>query len=580
MKNNLKATYEKWCQQPNLPIYLKRELRNMKNNPEQIKAAFGAKLNFGTAGMRGIMGAGLNRINIYTVRQATEGLANYMDTLSSKEKGRGVAISFDSRYHSKEFAEQTAMVLGAHGIKSYIFDDIHPVPECSFAVRYLHTFAGIMITASHNPKEYNGYKIYGPDGGQMPPKPSAMIIQRAHQANHLFNIKVMPIPKMRAQHLMQIIGEDVDEAYLKAAKSVNINHNLIQQMGPKLKFVYTPLYGTGKIIGRRALREAGFTNYQIVPQQAIADPEFPDTVHPNPQYPEAFHLAIQQGKKVNADILIATDPDADRLGAAVRQPNGRYQLLTGNQIASILLNYILKAKQQAGTLPQNGRVVKSIVSTELATQIAKAYGVETKNVLTGFKYIGQQIKEYQKTGKHTFLFGFEESYGYLIRPFVRDKDAIQSLMLLAEVAAYYKSKHLTMYDGLQAIYKKFGYYKDYATSQLFHGINAHQNMQNVMKKLRAHHLKTFNGQKVEKTQDFLSSTTTDVNGQTSSISLPKSNVLKYWLADGSWLTVRPSGTEPRVRFYVCAVDKTGDLIKKRIASYKQAVTTLIQKLTK
>ncbi|XIF19444.1 MAG: phospho-sugar mutase [Acetilactobacillus jinshanensis] len=576
MSIDVKKAYQNWCQQVNMPVYLKRELASMKNDPTKMKDAFGARLNFGTAGMRGTMGAGLNRINIYTVRQATEGLANYMDTLPPKEKQRGVAISYDSRYHSREFAENTAMTLGAHDIPSYIFDDIHPVPECSFTVRHLHTFAGVMITASHNPKQYNGYKIYGPDGGQMPPKPSAMIVNRARKASDLFAIKTMPIPEMRQKHLMHIIGEDVDEAYLKAAKSVNINHDLLKKMGPKLKFVYTPLYGTGKVLARRALQEAGFTNYVIVPQQAIADPEFPDTPHPNPQYPQAFHLAIQLGKKVNADVLIATDPDADRLGAAVRQPNGEYALLTGNQIASILLNYILKAKKNAGTLPKNGRVVKSIVSTELATQIAKSYGVEMKNVLTGFKYIGQQIKEYEKTGKHTFLFGFEESYGYLIKPFVRDKDAVQSLMLLAEVAAYYKSKGMTMYDGLQAIYKKYGYFKEYSTSKLFSGITAHQDMHNVMKKLRHDHLTSFNGQKVEKEQDFLSSTTKAADGKTSKINLPKSNVMKYWLADGTWLTVRPSGTEPRVRFYIGTVAKTNDGVMKRLASYKDAVAKLIQ----
>lgn len=577
--SDLKAIYKKWTTQPNMPIYLKRELAAMQNDPDKIKDAFGTTLNFGTAGMRGLLGAGLNRINVYTVRQATEGLASYMDTLKPSEKQRGVAISYDSRYHSRELAEQTAMVLGAHQIPSYIFDDIHPVPECSFTVRHLHTFAGVMITASHNPKEYNGYKIYGPDGGQMPPKPSAMIIKRAHAAHDLFAIKTMPIPEMRQKHLMHIIGEDVDQAYLKAAQTVNINHDLIKKMGPKLKFVYTPLNGTGKILARRALRQAGFTNFVVVKKQAIADPEFPGMVHPNPQYPEAFTQAIALGKKVNADVLVATDPDADRLGAAVRQPNGKYQLLTGNEIACLLLDYILKAKQQAGTLPKNGRAVKSIVSTELATSIAHHYGVEMKNVLTGFKYIGQQIKEYEQTKAHTFLFGFEESYGYLIKPFVRDKDAVQSLMLLAEVAAYYKSQHLTMYDGLQNLYKKFGYYKDYATSKLFSGINAQKDMQNVMVKLRNAKLTSFNGQKVEKTEDFLKGTTTSATGQTSKLDLPKSNVLKYWLADGSWVTVRPSGTEPRVRFYACVKAGNKAALDHQYASYAQAINDLLKRLS-
>ncbi|GLB46459.1 phosphoglucomutase [Philodulcilactobacillus myokoensis] len=580
MSIDAKKEYQNWVQQEDLPVTLKSELAGMYNREDEIKDAFGGFLSFGTAGMRGTMGAGTNRMNIYTVRQATEGLANYMDTLDPKDKGRGVAISFDSRYNSKDFAYQAAMVLGSHKIPSYVFDDIRPTPQLSFTVRHLHTFAGIMITASHNPKQYNGYKIYGQDGGQMPPKASDLITSYVRKADHLFEIPTTPIKTLRKRKLLSIIGEEVDEAYLADAKSVNVNHDLIKKVGKDLKFVYTPLHGTGKVLARRALEDAGFMNYDIVPEQAVADPEFPTTPFPNPEYPQTFDLAKKLGKKVGADVLIATDPDADRLGAAVRQPNGDYQLMTGNQIASVLLNYILKAKQDANDLPSDGVVVKSIVSTELATKIAANYGIHVKNVLTGFKFIAQQIKNFETNHDHHFLFGFEESYGYLIKPFVRDKDAIQSTMLLAEVAAYYKQQNMTLYDGLQAIYKKYGYFKENTVSKMFHGINAHKEMAHVMDNLRNDHLTEFGGHKINAVEDFLSSTKTNADGSTSKIDLPKSNVMKFWLEDGTWLTVRPSGTEPKVKFYIGINAKTNEEASLHLKLYEQAVQNLIQKVTK
>ncbi|KOY75814.1 putative phosphoglucomutase [Apilactobacillus kunkeei] len=575
---NAQDLYQKWVDQPNLNESVKHDLAKIANNNEEINDAFGTNMSFGTAGMRGLIGAGINRMNIYTVRQATEGLASYMDTLDEESKKRGVAISFDSRYHSKEFAYEAARVLGQHNIKSYVFDDIRPTPELSFAIRHLHTFAGVMITASHNPMQYNGYKIYGQDGGQMPPKASDMITDYVRKAEDVFAIDVADVKDLRDKDLLSVVGEDVDDAYLANVKTVNVNHDLIKEVGKELKFVYTPLHGTGKIICRRALDNVGFKNYSLVKEQAIADPEFPTVDFPNPEFPEAFNYAIKLGNKENADVLIATDPDADRLGAAVRQPDGSYELMTGNQIASVLLDYILTAKKNANELPADGTVVKSIVSTELATKIANNYGVEMQNVLTGFKYIAEKIKDFEENKDHTFLFGFEESFGYLIKPFVRDKDAIQSTVLLAEVAAYYKQKGQTLYDGLQSIYKKYGYHEEKTISKTFSGIEGKEKMANIMNELRSNPLNEFNNQKVESLEDFQTSTKTNADGSTETIELPEANVLKYWLDDGTWFAIRPSGTEPKIKFYLGTVDDSAEAVNNKLKTYEDAVDQLIEQL--
>ena len=575
---NAQDLYQKWVDQPNLNESVKHDLAKIANNNEEINDAFGTNMSFGTAGMRGLIGAGINRMNIYTVRQATEGLASYMDTLDEESKKRGVAISFDSRYHSKEFAYEAARVLGQHNIKSYVFDDIRPTPELSFAIRHLNTFAGVMITASHNPMQYNGYKIYGQDGGQMPPKASDMITDYVRKAEDVFAIDVADVKDLRDKQLLSVVGEDVDDAYLANVKTVNVNHDLIKEVGKELKFVYTPLHGTGKIICRRALDNVGFKNYSLVKEQAIADPEFPTVDFPNPEFPEAFNYAIKLGNEENADVLIATDPDADRLGAAVRQPDGSYELMTGNQIASVLLDYILTAKKNANELPADGTVVKSIVSTELATKIANNYGVEMQNVLTGFKYIAEKIKDFEENKDHTFLFGFEESFGYLIKPFVRDKDAIQSTVLLAEVAAYYKQKGQTLYDGLQSIYKKYGYHEEKTISKTFSGIEGKEKMANIMNELRSNPLNEFNNQKVESLEDFQTSTKTNANGSTETIELPEANVLKYWLDDGTWFAIRPSGTEPKIKFYLGTVDDSAEAVNNKLKTYEDAVDQLIEQL--
>ncbi|KRN28494.1 phosphoglucomutase phosphomannomutase, alpha beta alpha domain I family protein [Lactobacillus selangorensis] len=548
----------------------------MDGDDEALEEAFSEPMEFGTAGMRGVMGPGIHDMNVYTVRQATEGLARFMDTLDDTTKQRGVAISFDSRYHSREFAHQAALVLGEHHIPSFVFDDIRPTPELSFTVRQLHTYAGIMITASHNPKQYNGYKIYGPDGGQMPPKESDLITKYVRSVTDLFSIKAADIHDMRDKGIISIIGEDVDEKYLADVKTVTINQKLVDQVGSTMTLVYSPLHGTGKIIGRRALSNAGFHNFRMVPQQAIADPEFPTTPFPNPEFAQTFDLAIELGKKIDADLLVATDPDADRLGAAVRQPDGEYALLTGNQIASLLLNYILEAHKQAGTLPANGAIVKSIVSTELATKIAASYNIETINVLTGFKFIAEQIKNFEENKKHTFLFGFEESYGYLIKPFVRDKDAIQSTVLLAEVAAYYKEQGKTLYDGIQELYKKYGYFAEKTTSMEFDGVDGPEQMAQLMDKFRQDTPKEFAGDKVVVLEDFEKQTETNDKGETKSTGLPVSNVLKYLLADGSWICVRPSGTEPKVKFYVGTNGETEDEANQKLDQFEAALTHFIQ----
>ena len=566
-----KETYEQWLKQPNLAPTLKAELDAMKDDKE-IEDAFYGPLSFGTAGMRGLMGPGINRMNIYTVRQATEGLAILMDSLGDEVKQRGVSISYDSRHHSREFAHDCTRVLGAHGIQTYIYDNVRPTPELSFAVRYNHSYAGIMITASHNPKEYNGYKIYGEDGGQMPPKESDMITGYIRQIKDIFNIQLADEQEMLNNGLEVIMGEDVDHAYLEHAKEVTINKSLAQKYGKDMKFVFSPLCGTGRMLGERALRQAGFTNFTIEPTEAQPNGDFPGLEHPNPEFPEAFVRSIKLGKEVDADVLIATDPDADRLGCAVRQPNGDYQLLTGNQIASVMLHYILEAHKQAGTLPANAAAVKSIVSTNFAAKIAADYNVQMINVLTGFKWIADQIHQYE-SGKadHTFMFGFEESYGYLIKPFVRDKDAIQSLTLLAEIAAYYKSRNMTMYDGVQELFEKYGYFKEKTISNTYAGVDGPAKIQGLMKKFREEAPTEFAGHKVVLTEDFSNNTKKTADGKISELGIPESNVLRYVLDDDTWIAIRPSGTEPKLKFYIGTSADSDTASEQKLTDFENAL---------
>ena len=569
-----KETYEEWNNQTLVPD-LRQELDQMKGNDEALEDAFYAPLEFGTAGMRGVLGVGINRMNVYTVRQATEGLATFMDTLDKETKQRGVAISYDSRHHSQEFAFESARVLGAHGIPTYVFESLRPTPELSFTVRHLHTYAGIMITASHNPKQYNGYKIYGEDGAQMPPKESDMITRYIREVTDLFAIKLADQDALIEDGVLKVIGDEVDQAYLAEVKQVTIDPELVAEEGKTMKLIFTPLHGTGAMIGEKALRQAGFENFTMVPQQAQPDGDFPTVVKPNPEDPEAFNLAIELGKKEQADLLIGVDPDADRLGAAVRQPNGEYQLLTGNQIAAVMLNYILKARKNAGTLPANAVAVKSVVSSEFATKVAAKYGVGMINVLTGFKFIAEQIHNFELHHDHTFMFGFEESYGYLERPFVRDKDAIQSLVMLAEVAAHYKKEGKNLYDGLQELFAEYGYFAEKTIAKTFGGIEGAAEIKNLMTKFREESPVDFAGVKVEAVEDIQAGTKKYADGRVENIDLPKSNVLKYYLEDETWIAVRPSGTEPKIKFYIgTQADTQARALEKR-DEFESAINAFI-----
>lgn len=569
-------TYTIWNKRPDLAPEVREDLDKIANDKEALEDAFYTPMEFGTAGMRGLIGAGINRMNIYTVRQATEGLARFMDTLDEETKLRGVAISYDSRHMSQEFAFEAARVLGAHGIPSFVFESLRPTPELSFTVRHLHAYAGIMITASHNPKQYNGYKIYGEDGAQMPPKESDMITNYIREVDDLFAVEVADKDALINDNILQVIGSEVDEVYLENAKEVTIDRELVAEEGKTMKLVFTPLHGTGGMLGEKALRQAGFEDFTMVPEQAMPDPEFSTVEHPNPEFTEAFDLAIKLGKSQKADLLVAVDPDADRLGAAVRQPDGEYELLTGNQIAALMLNYILTARKKAGNLPANGALVKSIVSSEFAAKVAADFGIETINVLTGFKFIAEQIQHFEETNEHSFMLGFEESYGYLIRPFVRDKDAIQSLVLLAEVAAFYKKQGKNLYDGLQELFEKYGYFAEKTIALTFDGIEGAQEIKDLMAKFRQELPTDFAGYKVIAAEDYQASSRQDAEGNVTTINLPKSNVLKYFLEDGTWIAVRPSGTEPKIKFYIGTQGTSEADAQAKCEKFEKAINDFIK----
>ena len=562
----------KWEKFEGLEDYLKTQLENFSEKEKE--EAFYAPLEFGTAGMRGIVGPGINRMNIYTVRQATEGLARLIETYGEEAKKRGVAIAHDSRHFSPEFALESAKVLVKHGIKAYVFEDLRPTPELSYAVRHLHTFAGIMITASHNPAAYNGYKVYGEDGGQMPPKDADALTEFVRQVENPLAVDVVTKEELEQSTLFEWIGEAVDAAYLEEIKSVSVNPALLSNT-KDLSVVYTPLHGTGLMLTKRALDQAGFTGLQIVSEQATPDGDFTTVKSPNPEEAGAFEYAIRLGEETKADVLLATDPDADRMGAAVRQPDGTYQVITGNQIAAILLDYLLFAHQKAGTLPANAAAVKSIVSSELPTVIAEHYGAKMVNVLTGFKFIAEQIKNYEETNAHTFMFGFEESYGYLVQPFVRDKDAIQAVLLLTEVAAHFKSEGKTLYDGLQALYEKYGYFLEKTISVTVQGLEGPAKIKALLDGLRKEVPSNFGGIKVALAQDFAVNQQVDAEGIVSEIGLPTSNVLKYILEDGSWIAVRPSGTEPKIKFYMGVKAATQEEAEEKLAKFQKDLDAYI-----
>ncbi|QGP75786.1 phospho-sugar mutase [Tetragenococcus halophilus] len=569
-----KEIYEQWTNDDALDDHLKTQLDELKGKQEALEDAFYAPLEFGTAGMRGILGPGINRMNIYTVRQATEGLARFMIKQGFDVARRGVAIAYDSRHLSQEFAMEAAKTLAYNNIPSYVFESLRPTPELSFAVRYLKTFTGIMITASHNPPEYNGYKVYGEDGGQMPPVDADMVTTLIREVDNPLTIPVMEEKAAKEQGLITMIGEDIDQAYLSELQAVTIDQDVIDQMGDQLKLIFTPLHGTGKMLGEKALRQAGFKEFIVEPEQAVADPNFSTVKSPNPEESSAFEYSMRLGQKENADLLIATDPDADRLGAAVRMPNGDYKVLSGNQIGALLIHYILEARKKTNALPENAVILKSIVSSELATAIAQSYDVPMVNVLTGFKFIAEKIKEFEAEHSHSFIFGFEESYGFLVQPFVRDKDAIQALVLLAEVAAAYKKQGKTLYDALQEIFVEYGYYAEKTISLTMSGQEGSAKIASLMKSFREQTPTEFAGTKVVQTEDFKQLIRKNAAGTTEKLSTPPSDVLKYTLEDDSWLAIRPSGTEPKIKFYIGVKADSDERAQQKIELLQAAINEI------
>jgi len=541
---------DKWLTFDGLNQELKKELVIMKEDEKKAEDAFYKNLEFGTGGMRGELGPGTNRLNIYMVRKATEGLACYIEENGEEAKKRGVVVAYDSRHKSPEFALEVAKVLGQHGIKTYIFNELRPTPELSFAVRYLHAFAGIVITASHNPPEYNGYKVYGEDGGQLPPTAADTIISYVNAVENELTIPVQEEQELLQNNLLTYIGEEVDAAYTDQLNTIQLNREIVEKVGKDLKIVFTPLHGTANKLVRDGLKAFGFTNVTVVKEQELPDADFSTVASPNPEEHAAFELAIQYGKEINADILMGTDPDADRLGVAVKNEKGEYVVLTGNQMGALLLHYLLEQKKQQGILPENGVVVKTIVTSEIGRTIASSYSLPTIDTLTGFKFIGEKINEFEQTKEYQFQFGYEESYGYLIGDFVRDKDAVQSAVFAAEVAAYYKAQGKSLYEGLLEIFEMYGFYKESLQSLTLKGKDGAEQIANILTVFRNHPPTEIAGVRVVTVEDYLSSERMNMLSQAvENIQLPKSNVLKYHLEDGSWFTIRPSGTEPKAKFY-------------------------------
>ena len=544
-----KEIYNQWLENPYFDEATKEELKAIKDDENEIKERFYMDLEFGTAGLRGIIGAGTNRMNIYVVRRATQGLANYIAKVD--KKSQGVAIAYDSRHMSPEFAQEAALCLAANGIKAYIFETLRPTPELSFAVRHLGCVAGINVTASHNPPEYNGYKVFWEDGAQITPPHDTGIMGEVKAISDWNTVKTMDKEEAVKAGLFEVIGQAVDDAYMAELKKQIIHMDAIQAEGKNLKIVYTPLHGTGNIPARRILKELGFENVYVVPEQELPDGDFPTVSYPNPEAAEAFELGLKLAREVDADIVLATDPDADRLGVRVKDRNGEYHDLTGNMSGCLLANYELSQRKAVnGSLPEDGALVKTIVTTNLADAIAKGYGVNLIEVLTGFKYIGQQILGFENSGKGTYLFGFEESYGCLIGTYARDKDAIVATMALCEAAAYYKTQGKTLWDAMIDMYEEFGYYKDAIQAVTMKGIEGLQKIQEIMTTLRQNPPAEFAGHKVTAVRDYKLDEITDLaTGEKKPTGLPNSNVLYYELTDDAWVCVRPSGTEPKVKFY-------------------------------
>ena len=548
MKDYMKI-YQEWLSNPYFDEDTKAELRAIEGDENEIKERFYMDLEFGTAGLRGVIDAGINRMNIYVVRRATQGLANYIIKQGGADKG--VAIAYDSRHMSPEFAMEAAMTLAANGIKAYKFESLRPTPELSFAVRELGCIAGINITASHNPPEYNGYKVYWEDGAQFTPPHDKGVTEEVLAIEDLSTVKTTDEASAAAAGKYEVIGREIDDKYIAQVKAQVVNQKAIDEMQDQISIVYTPLHGTGNIPARRVMKELGFTHVYVVPEQELPDGGFPTVSYPNPEAAEAFSLGLKLAGEKNADLVLATDPDADRLGVYVKDAgSGEYIPLTGNMSGSLLCEYVLSQKKVAGKIPEDGQVIKSIVSTNLIDAVAKEYGCELIEVLTGFKWIGQQVLKNEKTGRGTYLFGMEESYGCLIGTYARDKDAISATAALCEAAAYYKQKGMTLWDAMVAMYEKYGYYKDAVKSIGLSGIEGLAKIQSIMETLRNNTPKEVGGYKVVSARDYKLDTIKDMaSGEVKPTGLPSSNVLYYDLNDGAWICVRPSGTEPKIKFY-------------------------------
>ncbi|MBP5426493.1 MAG: phospho-sugar mutase [Clostridiales bacterium] len=572
-----KDRYNEWLISRYIDDATKKELSSIKDMDE-IKERFCKDLEFGTAGLRGIIGAGTNRMNIYTVRKASFGLADHIKSKGEEAMKRGVVIAYDSRFKSYEFAEQAAMVLTNNGIKVYLFDELRPVPELSFAVRYLKAEAGIVITASHNPKEYNGYKVYGSDGAQISLQDADKIANRIDRVKDIFKIEVMSIEHAKEKKLLEVISSNVDDVYINNLKTLSINPEVVRE-AKDFKIVYTPIHGTGNKPVRRILKEIGFSNVLVVKEQELPDCEFRTVEVPNPENMNALTMAIDLAKKENVDLVIGTDPDCDRVGIAVKNSSGDYIGLTGNQIGSLLMDYILSQKDQKGKLPKKSFVVKTIVTTELARKIAYTFGVHVEETLTGFKYIGQKIKELDENGDYTYLFGFEESYGYLAGTFARDKDGVVSSMLIAEMAAYYNKKGMTLYDALQALYKKYGYYLESVKAYTLKGLDGQERIKFTMNELRYNKDDNLKNLGVLAKRDYKRRIYLNmVTGKQEKLDLPESDVLYYELGNNEWFCVRPSGTEPKIKVYFGAVGKSYEESNNRLKSFRENVLKIVEEL--
>ena len=561
-----KTTFNKWNDHLTLEPELHEKLTSLVDDEVALEDCFYKNLEFGTGGMRGEIGVGTNRMNVYTIRKATQGFASYIEKLGEEAKQRGVVIAYDSRHKSPEFAMEAAKTLATNGIQAYVFDSLRPTPELSFAVRYLRAIGGIVITASHNPPEYNGYKVYNEDGGQLPPADADVLIEMVNAIENELEIKVEEESVLRDKGLIKIIGKEVDDAYNEKVLTISEQPNLAKEVD--VKVVFTPLHGTANLSVRRALKDLGYEHVEVVKEQELPDPEFSTVKSPNPEEHAAFELAIAKGKEIGADILIGTDPDADRVGIAVKNEEGEYTVLTGNQTGALFLDYILSQKKEKGTMPENGIMFKTIVTSEFGRSIASSYGVETEDVLTGFKFIGEKIKQYEESGEYSFLFGYEESYGSLINDFARDKDAVQAAVMAVEICAHYKRLGKTLYQALEDLYEKHGYYLEGMRSLTLKGKEGAAQIQQILATFRKEPLASLAGVKVVAVEDYKESTRMDLlTNEEEAIHLPKSNVLKYFFEDESWVCLRPSGTEPKIKFYFAVKDSQKQASEQKLQSF-------------